>query len=1107
MNKLISKRNRLSSILLLLASICMPSMAQTVDTAIIGTVTDSTGAVIGGATVTATATATGVAKSAVTSSTGAYSITYLIPGTYDLKVSANGFNVEEEKGIVLQINQQAKMNVSLHVGGVSQVVEVAATPPLLQTEDASLGVVVGTESAANLPLDGRKFDDLAILTPGVTFSDPDDHTSSEGGSSINSYGNQVTWGQTNIDGVTMVSNRHAYVNLYPSVDAIAEFKVYTGNAEAEYGGGAGAVTNIQLKSGTNSFHGDLFEFVRNTDMDARNFFIVSPIPKQVLKQNQFGGTFGGPIIKDKTFFFGSYEGLRSVEFTAGISNVLTPAEITGDFSALLPGTVLKSPCTGLPYTATTPGGPSNPGGPATNKLPGTNTTGGSCPDSLSTVAQNIAKNYMPAQSPVTVNGDNYSYFTGGDESVDQYILRLDHKINDTNQLAFHFLYAYRNFPEVLSDPVFKDTGTFPIYNMGLQYVHTFTPNLLNELRLGWEYEHQSQFTTLKGTSFTPASIGINGFGTGPNGGPPAWPAPEEGFPSMGFNEILGIGSGGIGLDNGQTFQLVDNLTWVKGKQTLIFGGDIRHNQDNADTSNTPYGSITFNGSETGFDGADFMIGVPSSLITPEGDPLTASRQWRLGFYAQDNYKVSPNLTANIGLRWDEWAVPHNELTTSGDINWTTSPPSLEAEPNPLWTISHKDFGPRVGLAYSLPHQMVVRAAYGMTFYGGQFDNINILQLNPPVDPSFSLTNGNSPSNPPTAQFSNMLGTGLAAAVANVVSTEPDGKHPDLYLETWNLTLSKQFWNNVLDVTYVGVKGEHQDTSLLNYNIGPPQFNTSAPNKTTQQDRPYPTFGQMRVLDYHGASMYEGFTARLEHRMSHGLNLTAAYTWSRLRDNQGGDTNGSRNETQIATAKVWANGLTDERDNLAIAFVWQLPKVTNGYAAERAILNGWGINTIYHLQSGSPLYVSQSSDGQSNGNNFEYPDLAAGETGLAASQRTIGQWFNTSAFTEAIGHYGTAPRNPGTLAGPVTDPLTLAINRSFPLPIEGNHLDFRAEAFNALNNPQFGAPGATCAASATPSATNDLPGAGPSCAGHGSFGKVTKTAVNNREIQLVLKYFF
>ena len=279
---------------------------------------------------------------------GDYTISYLTPGNFDVTVTANGFRSAEQKGIVLQINQQARVNLVMRVASAQQTVEVQGTQPLLQTEDASLGVVVGADSAANLPLNGRKFNDLAILTPGVTVYNPDNHSSSTDGSAISAYGSQVTWAQVNVDGVTMVNNRHAYINVYPSVDAIQEFKVLTGNAEAEYGGGAGTVTNIQLKTGSNTLHGDVFEFFRNTAMDARNFFLVAPVPKQVLKQNQFGGTVGGPIIKDRTFFFSSYEGLRSVEQNANLTNVLTPAEENGDFSALLPATQLFSPYTGLP---------------------------------------------------------------------------------------------------------------------------------------------------------------------------------------------------------------------------------------------------------------------------------------------------------------------------------------------------------------------------------------------------------------------------------------------------------------------------------------------------------------------------------------------------------------------------------------------------------------------------------------------------------------------------------------------------------------------------------------------------------------------------------------
>jgi hypothetical protein len=316
----------------------------------------------------------------------------------------------------------------------------------------------------------------------------------------------------------------------------------------------------------------------------------------------------------------------------------------------------------------------------------------------------------------------------------------------------------------------------------------------------------------------------------------------------------------------------------------------------------------------------------------------------------------------------------------------------------------------------------------------------------------------------------------------VVSIAADGKHQDLYLQTWNLTLSKQFWSNVIDISYVGVKGTDQDTSLLNYNTGPPQ----QPGANVQANRPYPTFGQMRILDHHGASIYNGLNIHFEHRFTHGLNFTTSYSFSHLLDNQGGDTNGVRNETQIPTAKEWANGLTDQRHNLTIAFVWMLPKFSGGDAAARAVVNGWGINGIYQFLAGNPLWISQSVDGENNGNPFQRPDLVPGQAETVPN-RTIAEWFNTNAFTPAIGHYGSTPRNPAPIVSPSNNPLTLAVNRSFPMPWEGQHLDFRVEAFNALNHPEFGPPG--------------------SVQGTSTFGVVTTTNSNNRELQLALKYFF
>lgn len=707
-SKCASGRKRLF-LISVIAFVSPALVAQTVDTAILGTVLDAGGGAVANATVSATQVTTGLSKVASTGPSGEYEFRYLVPGSYVVEVKAGGFNTERRSGVEIQLAQQAKVDFTLQVGAVQQTIEVHSAQPLLQTENASLGEVVGTDRIANLPLNGRKFDDLAILTPGVQVYNPDLHSSSTDGSQIGGNGGRLIWGQVNVDGVTMVNNRHNYVNLYPSVDAIQEFRVQTGNYSAEYGGNAGTNVNIQIKSGTNHFHGDLFEFLRNSALDARNYFTPSPLPQNILKQNQYGATLGGPVRRDKTFFFLSYEGIRSIQDSPGTAVVLTPQQRSGNFSAS--STQIINPINGQPYSG--------------NIIP---------PSQLNPVSLNIINKYMPL--PNTSGTVNYSGSARGDLTVNQGIARVDHYFSQNDQLFVHYIRAFRNFPEADLNPNFTFTGTYPIDNLSAQWVHTFSPSFLNEFRAGFDRENVAQLSTLTNTGFTIQSLGINGLNVGGPNGRPLRPN-EEGFPLLNISGYLGMGSdlAASNLDNSQTYQIVDNVTFIKGRHTVKTGFDLRKLYDDATTNNWPFGSLTFTNDISGDAAAAFMLGYPRTILTPEGVPITKARQWRSAVYLQDDWKLTPKLTLNIGGRWDRFGVPVDVNGVTRTLNWSVNPPQFYPAPGQvihnLWQITNKDISPRIGFAYNPGSNLVVRAGYGIFYFGGQFDNINILQLNPP----------------------------------------------------------------------------------------------------------------------------------------------------------------------------------------------------------------------------------------------------------------------------------------------------------------------------------------------------------------------------------------
>ncbi|MDE1176694.1 MAG: carboxypeptidase regulatory-like domain-containing protein [Edaphobacter sp.] len=1046
--------------------LCVPlffssfAVGQTVDTSILGSVTDPQGSVVPGATVVVHADATGQEKTVTTSGDGQYRVQYLVPGMYTVKVEASGFAASTRSGIQLALSQQVHLDVAMSLSGTTQSVDVSAAPQLLQSENATLGTTVDTNRTVNLPLNGRKFNDLAVLTPGVRISNPDNHSSSTAGSTIASNSGRADWGAVQVDGVVMTNTRSAYVNNYPSVDAIEEFRVQTGNFSAEYGFSAGTNINVQLKSGTNQFHGSAFEFIRNDAVDARNYFRPAPLAKNILKQNQFGGTIGGPIFKDKTFFFASYEGLRSIAETPSLSNVLTPAQRNGDFSAY--ATPLKNPYTGGTY--------------ANNQVP------------VNAVSQSIINTYMPLPNGSFAGGQNYSGASLGRQSNNQYIGRIDHKFNDRNSLFIHYIYTKRDFPITDTNPNFRYTGTYPMHNAALQYIHVFSPSLVNEVRAGVNLEHVKELSVRTGTGFTIESLGINGFKVGgPNGR--ELTSNEEGFPLLSISGYLGMGDSlaASNLDYSRTFMAADNVTLTKGKHTLLFGVDIRKVAGNATTNNTPFGQQSFTGDMTGYAPADYILGTPRTSITPEGVPITAARQWRTAEYFQDNFRMNDRLTLNLGIRYEIYAPPVDTNNVSRTLDFSQNPPVLTPAPgqrlNNIWSITHKDIAPRVGFAWSMYPTTVVRGGYGITYYGGQFDNINILQLNPPTAGSLTITNPNAgPTAPPLASIETPVPAALYPAnpFFNVVTMPADRKRPDAMVQTWNATIEQQFKNMVLTTSYVGTKGSDLDTSIQ-------YFNSPAPGPgDIQSRRPYNTFARIRALDFTGASYYNSLQEHLEWRVNAHSNVTASYVWSHLFDNQGNSTNAGGCTCQDPrNPHEWAPGSNDQRHNFVLAYVYRLPDFTKSRLAGLG-MNGWTLNGIVNLASGTPVNVTQSTDSENVDNPWQRPNLVAGANAYVANKSAVNGWYNSSAFALSGYAFGTTPRN--YLVGPGTKTVNLSVMKNFVMPYADTHsLQIRFEAFNALNTPQFSSPGSSYGAS--------------------SFGQISSTNIDNRELQLAVKYLF
>jgi outer membrane receptor protein involved in Fe transport len=1036
--------------------------AQSADTGTLGTVANATGAVLPGADVTVTNKSTGVARTIVSGSNGAFELRYLLPGDYTIDVMLQGFRAER-RAITLRIGQMVRLDFVMQIGDVGEVIDVVAQGQLLETQSAVTGGVVTGERIVNLPLNGRNFVNLGNLTAGVIAQN----------GAFSANGSRTSYQQISFDGVSAINNRGNALTMFPSVDAVEEFKVQSSNYTAEYGGHAGANVQVQFKSGTNVLHGSVFDFVRNDAMDARNFFTPAPRPKPTLDRQQFGGVIGGPIVREKTFFMVSYQGLRETRETAGQANMLTAAMRNGDFSAL--STQITDPLTGQPFQG--------------NIIP---------KERLNPTSLAIVNTYQPL--PNQTGSNNFSGVTKNEDQQNQFITRIDHVLSSRQKIFGHYMYDNRHAPQTPLNPNFVVARDFRNQSAAIQHVTTISNNMVNEAKFGYMRGNLNRLSPRRLTGFTAEKdLGINGlFVGGPNGRP--LNELEVGFPSITISGYNGFGdsTSGEGLDKSQTYQFVETVSWIKGAHGIKMGGDLRRMMGDATSTNSPFGQINFTRDIAGDAAAAFMLGFPRTSFSPEGIPVSGVRQWRYGLYVQDDWRVTQRLTVNLGVRYDRNFVPKDtngvsrtlrfDLDPNGPVLWPQSGEVVDD----LYFNKHLKWSPRLGAAYRLRDDLVLRGGYGIFVMAAHLDQLNTLQTNPPTA-SIQTTN---PTRNPIATIQNPFPAALVPSnpIFNVVSAEPDRNHQDGYYQNWNVSIGYELSRrSSLEVRYAGAKGSHLDTSLLNFNSPDPDPTASALN--LQARRPYPAFGRIRMWATDGNSNYQALQTQFRHDGPWGLSLTSAYTWAHLIDDQAGGLNGSRSRRQNPRDQgpERANSNDDVRQRLVVGYVWEIPfgkNLTNPILS--TALKGWQFSGIVTLSAGSPVHITQDGDvlntDPSGGTNNEIrPNLVDGQDpNLPTGDRTIARWFNTAAFARATQTYGTSYRNP--VIGPGLKTLDLSLSKSFEVGW-GHRVQFRWEAFNALNTAQFANPDGTL--------------------GSSTFGEIsgTRSGYNNREMQLSLKYLF
>jgi outer membrane receptor protein involved in Fe transport len=1113
--------------MLLIVSASLNVAAQQITGSIRGTVSDPSGAIVQAARITAKQVETGLTRVVVTDHQGEYLLVELPIGHYQLEVQAQGFQTYLQEGISLDVNESATVSVHLKVGSESQQVKVTADADLVQSTASSLGQTVMEREILDLPLDGRNFSQLGLLQPGVVPLTPgllEAGGPARQGQAYAVDGQRPESNNFLIDGADNVNAVDAGFVLKPPIDSIAEFRILTHNANAEFGRNTGSTTNIITRSGANQLHGALWEFLRNDAMDSSDYFTQSVQP---LKQNQFGGTFGGPIIKDKTFFFGYYEGFRNRQGETVAATVPTAAERQGNFGQLCTSNPQDAFVGGI-CTNTTTNAPDFNGqllnfamGPAPVPIPNNQLT------SIDPIATNVLPFF-----PLPNQGTNGFIATQTlSERNDQFGVRVDHYLSPTDTLNFRYMYSSGPTVDPLSTAGANVPG-FPVgqddraQNFVAQETHIFSPTTIGVARVSYL---RNKFLLDQHINHEPASD--LGFQYDPT------LATAAGPPFIQVSGYASVGDPITGPRNSfqNTFDYSGSLSWIHGNHEFKFGGGFRRDQIDALQGIATNGFFVFAPFPYSDGFASFLSGEPVVFLQGGGNFNRGIRDKALDFYGQDTYKVTSRLTLNLGLRYE---LPFPSTEINNEVNLFVPGAQSKVIPNaPLGLLYPGDpgvpagliptqktaFAPRVGLAWDPlgDGKTVISAAYGIfyePYYTGEGGPLQDPISSPPYLKTIQLSFPvNSFANPYYAP--DPFGTAFPQPMTLLVVSR-DLHLP--YAQDWNLNVQHSLGADWLfQIGYVGTTGVRLPRFIEGNpaiyipgfdSMGNPLSTTNNANQRrlysgcTLADQPsscvYGSIGEIASI---ANSSYNALETSLRKRFSHGLSFLASYTWSKSIDDVSSfNITGSASQPVAGENDLAQNpfdlgaergpSMFDARNRFVLSYQWSLPFLQHSKTWYGDVLGNWQLNGIFTAMSGTPFTVFDSNDVSVQGTAPEITGFSANRPNVIGNPndgpRTTAEWFNTSAFQQItqnpsspIQQFGDERRN--AVVGPGYVNWDFSAFKNIRL-TETKEIQFRGELFNFLNHTNFRLP------------VSDISSA--------NFGQI-QTDVSPRVIQVALKFLF